>query len=621
MSEAVILPSGAATPGALMALAGVGPFALLYLGSDFAESLELRRRLPAGWTMLPVGECLNAAAAALRPALVELDGAVMRQAVPCAWWDATHLAERNPLASTLLLNLARFAVLRDVLDRQSRCLVLCDDRALCRLFYAETRRLGHSAGWMAPGQMMPFAERGYAAVTCLRALARGVRVRVRELVRYLLRKRLLRHLRRSRPVPLTALGTAKVLFISWAQPETFPAGATLPSDPYLPRLAETARGQGLSIAYIVRALPGVPDFAALAEAALACPAPALLLEEVASSGAIVAAALQSLLLPLRLTRSEFRGHDITALLRHEAWRELGSWDVVAAYGHFDACRRLGALGLQPAVVVHPYENQPWEKMLHCGLRRWLPNSQIIGVQHSPFAFGYLSLFPSRREFRTGLVPDRLLVPGQGYADWFRAAGYSPAAVTVFGAPRYEHARRVAPTGGDSILCCTGIELGEAIELATKAVLASRGLGHRLEINYHPVTDETFRQTLRDAVSRLAGDDLSHVRFVDALAGDLLNDARVVLYSTSAAAFDAKLAGRAAFYVRREVDLDLDKMPDELAVRWGPVEELRRGLVDLFASTPTADGADRGAVNHWLAPFDPQVFAEAMRGGRRAEVAA
>lgn len=606
-SEGVVLPFDEASKRALAALASLGDFAVLYLGSSFAEFTALSERLPERWSLLPTGGRLNAAADAMRGAIIDLDAAVLKSGASRTWWDATHVGERNPLASTLMLNLARFAALHETLKHHDRCLVLCDDRALCRLLYGEIPRSGHRAGWATPGRGLPFTERLRAAGWVLRCVVRGLRVRLRGLVEVSQRRSILRRLRRRYALPHAHLAQADILFVSWLRADSEQPGAALPYDPYLPHLAETASNAGRRVAYLMRALPGVGDYRKLAQTALSCAVPVLFLEELVSMGAFVAAAAVSLLLPLRLQSVELAGEDITTLLHYEAWRELGSWDVVPAYGHRAACRRLASLGVRVSALIHPFEHQPWEKLLHAGVRRWLPGCRVIGVQHSPFAFGYLSFFASKREIENDLIPDRLLVPGEGYVGWFRNAGFPDSRLAVIGAPRYEQPRSAAHADGKGVLCCTGIDLAESIELAAKATLASRDLGRPLVANYHPTTDDVFRSNLRDAVRRVVGGDVSHVRYVDAPASTLLDDAAVVLYSTSASAFDALMANKPVIYVGRDVDLDLNKVPEELSVQCTAVDDLRAALRAVFASAGSRRINSGSALNQWIAPFNAAAF--------------
>jgi len=62
-------------------------------------------------------------------------------------------------------------------------------------------------------------------------------------------------------------------------------------------------------------------------------------------------------------------------------------------------------------------------------------------------------------------------------------------------------------------------------------------------------------------------------FSTATIRELLSEVGTVLYTTSAACFEAVQAGRAAIYVGRDLQLDYDKLPDPIALRCRSVGEL------------------------------------------------
>jgi hypothetical protein len=83
--------------------------------------------------------------------------------------------------------------------------------------------------------------------------------------------------------------------------------------------------------------------------------------------------------------------------------------------------------------------------------------------------------------------------------------------------------------------------------------------------------------------------------------ELLERVATVLYTTSAACFEAVQAGRRAIYVGRDVVLDYDKLPDNIAVRCRSVDELR----DLIKQRQTTGRQSAAALASWLEPvIDP-----------------
>lgn len=81
--------------------------------------------------------------------------------------------------------------------------------------------------------------------------------------------------------------------------------------------------------------------------------------------------------------------------------------------------------------------------------------------------------------------------------------------------------------------------------------------------------------------------------------ELLEQAGVVLYMSSAACFEAVAAGRTAIYVTRDIALDYDKLPNDIALRCGSREALREMLQQRDATTYSSQSSK--ALARWLAP--------------------
>jgi hypothetical protein len=241
------------------------------------------------------------------------------------------------------------------------------------------------------------------------------------------------------------------------------------------------------------------------------------------------------------------------------------------------------------------------------------------VQHAPFGWNYLSLFPSRRSIAQGALPDLLLMAGDGYAQWLLDAGVPAERVAVLGAIRFERmvGSRAVPRA--AALCCTGIELDEAIELAVKATVALSDMRVPLLINFHPITDASFRASVRDAVRKAAGGS-EHVTLSTAPMRDLLDQASAVLYMTSAACFEAVANGRTAIHVGRELVLDYDKLPEVMALRCSSRDDLRAWLRQPDRGKCAGQFPD--ALEQWLAPVvDAATLRKLLTGARSLHRAA
>src|SRR5262245_57229166 len=138
--QIVIVPADALDAARIETLARTGPFTVCYLGGSFAHYAALRGRLPPAWSMPFPGTRLNDAANRLRDAVINLDAQAQPATMSRLQWDASVLAERGPLVSGLMLNLARMVVFVEVAAEPGRHLVVVDSAAFGRLLRHEAKQ-------------------------------------------------------------------------------------------------------------------------------------------------------------------------------------------------------------------------------------------------------------------------------------------------------------------------------------------------------------------------------------------------------------------------------------------------------------------------------------------------
>jgi hypothetical protein len=102
--QIVVIPVDALDQDQLARLAPIGSFTVCYLAGAYSRYAELRERLPSGWSMPAPGPALNRAAERLRDAVINIDAQGQPPTLRRQLWDATLLAERGPLVSTLMIN-------------------------------------------------------------------------------------------------------------------------------------------------------------------------------------------------------------------------------------------------------------------------------------------------------------------------------------------------------------------------------------------------------------------------------------------------------------------------------------------------------------------------------------
>jgi hypothetical protein len=243
---------------------------------------------------------------------------------------------------------------------------------------------------------------------------------------------------------------------------------------------------------------------------------------------------------------------------------------------FHAAGRLIARRSAVRVVMHPYENQPWEKELRLGLG----TIEVVAWQHTPMSVNWFPAFPSRRDLAGPLLPDRLVTHGEHWRRLFAAHGYDPSSLDVRPPVRYEHLGELhAQPGAATVLVAGSIGWSETLELVSKAIDALAGTGRRIVVKLHPKMggqQAAFVAALCAARGAPLPDELE---LASGGIAEALADAGVVLYNATSVGYEAIAAGIPAVFVRSDISFDADPVPAESTVvrRARTPEEIREAV--------------------------------------------
>jgi len=587
-----------------------------FLGNSYPDLLTLRQQLPPAWREGDIADRLGHASRTLREDYRNLDQALHLPATDLWWWEASALAERNPNSSDVLLTASRLAVVDSILPEPGPHILIAEP-AFARYLYLRLRQFGQPVHWGDVGQSLPGAKR-------LTQIKNGLRWRMQAAVNSLKptiragqRWWLLRRLRRTQPLPLAELRQANALVVSWTNPKTFAEGVPA-QDNLLGCLPAAAAKAGQKIAYLAKPLWWTSPFAETAANTLKGGAPVVFLEDCLRPWDILRGLLESLMLTHRCRRLLRRQ---TSLLAEAARYELPRQAIRAATLHASLLRAVPAglkrLGLAPDIIAYPCENHPWEKTLLQGAARHLPDSRLVALMHAPSPGQDVSYLPSRNDLEIGHIPHRLLVLGEHWRQVYLSIGFPPDRLDVVGAVRYVQMPEAPPPpdSGDGwkLLCCTGINLGESIELTVKAAQAIQGRTDlTLTINFHPLVDDRFRAAVQTAVERFGQADPARIVYSRKGVRDLLGESHLVLYENTAAAYDAGWNGRTLVHVGSEVRLDLDTMIEGGAHSVLTAGQLSRLLDSLLVGAYRDKTAQqRQLITRCLGPVREQAFLDCL----------
>ncbi len=134
-----------------------------------------------------------------------------------------------------------------------------------------------------------------------------------------------------------------------------------------------------------------------------------------------------------------QGLDCRLLLWREVLQEWGSLEASGYELWYRTMKRVARrVGHRIAVLVYPFENKPWEKLLCLAFREDAPHVRLIGYQHA-------SLTPMLLDHCLGLdeaswvpLPDRIVTNGPLALSLLRDGGFPSDRLLDGGAFRYEY---------------------------------------------------------------------------------------------------------------------------------------------------------------------------------------
>ena len=118
-------------------------------------------------------------------------------------------------------------------------------------------------------------------------------------------------------------------------------------------------------------------------------------------------------LKIKVKKTSLSGYDIAPLVREELIRFDGYFSAFLAILNYSFVKRLKVNGIELRLVIDWFENQVIDKGLNAGLNKYYPNLKNKGYQGFVISKHHLCLYPTDLEQKLGLIPDEILVIGQG----------------------------------------------------------------------------------------------------------------------------------------------------------------------------------------------------------------
>jgi hypothetical protein len=580
------------------------PATIWYFGDSYSLWIKLHAWQAGGHRLAPVGDIINRWAKELAEPLRNLDAA-MAIRDPLAW-TASGVGSRGRFESPVVTFVCCLAAFVEAMEAGGRHIFVVGDDDLGQALYDSAQAHDWAVGWARAGAH----RRRWPSV--IAQFARAVHERMTSIRHYGRRRLQLRRLRRRYALDANALRQADTVIVLWGRSTTFSSHDRQVKDAWFGELPALLQNAGRRLAYLIQPLDWTEAYEEIAANALASGEPVLMIEDAYTIPDVLRAAVATFRPPARPLRLQSRdGADLTPAIRAALWREVRRGAPTLAHLQSRVGPLMRRLGMNPRTAVHLYEGQPWERTLRTSIRRALPATRVVAVQHMPFPPLFLNFIPSAREISNGEIPDELIVLGPSVADFFRGLGFPPARLAIGGALRFAALRHLVAAGTRrDVLCCTGIDLHESCELADKAAQAvARFPGLRLMVNFNPQASAALKAAVRSFVlDRLPARAADAIEFSDLGVRELIASSAVVLYSDTNAAYEAFAAGCELIFVGRDCALDYDKLPPGWATRCRSVDEIA-AVLKHWREQPSAVNRRERLVRLEgdLAEVDPAAF--------------
>lgn len=142
--------------------------------------------------------------------------------------------------------------------------------------------------------------------------------------------------------------------------------------------------------------------------------------------------------------------DVSRLFEAERRRTAFDGGSLGAILSYRLPRRLAESGLEPDLVIGPFENMIPEKPLILGVRRFLPGAKLVGFQHGALYPLLLCNYVTAGESKFAPLPDRVVCNGEFFRDVLVREGLPAECAVVGPALRYEHLWAIDRRSGEEL---------------------------------------------------------------------------------------------------------------------------------------------------------------------------
>lgn len=568
-----------------------------YFGEDY--SLFVKTSYAWQGNIASVGAEINTTFKRIRNDLFNFDRIIASGRFRLSFFSS-NISERNPITSDFMLNICRALTLIESAQKGGSHFVLVDNVSFGIALTKDLRRAGLSARWKGPK---------FSVVKYSKEVLRAQSIQLRDwfaerwaIVRF------------NKSLPLITDHT--ILLITWVDT----CGINEEGEPYYGSLPSWLASLKISFSWIGNPARWMGPIKKIVSANVCSSQPAALIGNYQNILSLLKAYMQLAVLPLAFRwRLKIAGFDFSSLLALAILKEFTSTRVVSAALFSCVAKGLSDRQQEPAGVIYTFENQPWEKAMLMGFRRYLPNTIMVGIQTAPFSDNFIGVVPTSWQWENNTAPDFIITNSEKFRKKLIEGGAPAQKVLVGGSLRFPDALDRKPGSKECIiklkaLVSCPMDFNESLELVHKASSAINSLNNaELLINFHPMVSNSFKADIKKYIEGYF--DCSQIQFVDGVAMNWLNEVGVVIYNSSGVALEAAMLGVPAVFVGSDLRLDIDKMSGRGRLRCRQPDELRMYIERLAVDSAFRRGvveSMQAYVEECFSPLSPEFWTSLAR---------
>jgi surface carbohydrate biosynthesis protein (TIGR04326 family) len=254
---------------------------------------------------------------------------------------------------------------------------------------------------------------------------------------------------------------------------------------------------------------------------------------------------------------EFHGYNIHLLIKEEMINNLFNGEFRDNLLHYYAAKNF-ARKIKCKYYTVPYENHSWEKLTIMALKKYSPDTLVLGYQHSSISRRLFNYFLGKDESNVIPLPDKIITVGNRPKKILEKYGNIPGEIITEGCTfRYEYLLKKKPRRrkkNKKILVALPVDLNDSINIITFLLKAfEKNKAFTLKIKCHPL------RPIEDIMSKSGLKLPNNFEVIkNKTIEKLLEEVDMFLYSDTASCMEALMLGVPAIFI--DIDSLYEKDP-------------------------------------------------------------